>query len=143
VLEPWDEYGDLFTAPPPFPGLAGGLVSSLDDLTRFWGAFADGALLPEELHRAMTTPQLDAAQHEGMAGFGGEASSWGWQIGITTGDDDPFVASGAYGWAGGSGTTAAADPQRGTVGIALSQRFLGGPGDDFGWFWRPALAALR
>ncbi|GAB3410238.1 serine hydrolase [Schumannella luteola] len=142
-IEPWDDYADLFAAPPAFPSLAGGLVASLDDLMCFWGALADGELLPPGLHARMTSDQLSREQHEGMAGFGGDAAGYGWQVGVTTTDADPNVARGAYGWSGGTGTTAAVDPQRGVVGIALSQRFVSGPDDDYAWFWRPLHAALR
>ena len=39
--------------------------------------------------------------------------------------------TGAWGWTGGSGTTASVDPSHDTVTVLLTQRAMAGPDDGF------------
>ena len=93
-------------------------------MLRFYSAIAEGELLSDASRAAMTsnalTPQQRASAPEVFLAPG---STWGLGTGIVE-------ATGAWGWAGGSGTTAAVDPSRGTVGVLLTQRAMAGPDDS-------------
>ena len=52
-------------------------------------------------------------------------------------------ATGAWGWAGGSGTTAAVDPSLDTVAVLLTQRAMAGPDDNPQPFHDAVAAAAR
>jgi CubicO group peptidase (beta-lactamase class C family) len=85
---------------------------------------ADGALLSDASRAAMTANALTAQQRAAAPEpFLAPGSSWGLGTGVTE-------ATGAWGWAGGSGTTAAVDPSRDTVAVLLTQRAMAGPDDD-------------
>jgi CubicO group peptidase (beta-lactamase class C family) len=113
-----------YAAPPPFEELASGLVSTAEDLLRFFTAMADGALVDTS---EMTRDQLTDAQRAMAAPILGEGNSWGYGTGVT--------AAGAWGWSGGTGTTAAVDPVKDTVAVLLTQRALTGPLDGFDDFY--------
>ena len=81
---------------------------------------ADGALVDTS---EMTRDQLTDAQRAMAAPIVGEGNSWGYGTGVT--------AAGAWGWSGGTGTTAAVDPAKDTVAVLLTQRALTGPLDGF------------
>jgi CubicO group peptidase (beta-lactamase class C family) len=117
VLDPPD---GNYAAPPPFEELASGLVSTAEDLLRFFTAMADGQLVDTS---EMTRDQLTDAQRAMAAPIVGEGNSWGYGTGVTAG--------GAWGWSGGTGTTAAVDPAHDTVAVLLTQRALTGPLDGF------------
>ncbi|MDO9394974.1 MAG: hypothetical protein Q7T71_00365, partial [Herbiconiux sp.] len=50
---------------------------------------------------------------------------------------EPWRASGRWGWAGGTGTSAYHDPTRTLTGVVFTQHLLGAPTDDHAFFWRP------
>jgi CubicO group peptidase (beta-lactamase class C family) len=50
---------------------------------------------------------------------------------------EPWTAVGRYGWNGGAGTSAYTDPSRDLIGVVLSQRFMTGSTENFGYFWGP------
>ena len=120
VLDPPD---GNYAAPPPFEELASGLVSTASDLLRFFTAMADGELVDTA---EMTRDQLTDAQRAMAAPIVGEGNSWGLGTGVS--------ATGAWGWNGGTGTTAAVDPANDTVAVLLTQRALTGPLDGFDEF---------
>lgn len=123
-LELTDPPDGKFARPPGFEQLSGGLVSTAGDVLRFYSAIADGELLSDASRAAMTsnalTPQQRAAAPEVFLAPG---STWGIGTGIVE-------ATGAWGWAGGSGTTAAVDPRYDSVGVLLTQRAMAGPDDN-------------
>ena len=124
-----------FAGPPPFEGLASGLVSTAPDILAFLTALADGGgpLLDRGSVAEMTTDAITPEQREPSADFIGAGTSWGYQIGVTI-EGHPLGA-GRWGWDGGTGTSAWADPRRDLVGVVLTQRLMNGPEDYLDWFW--------
>ncbi|AIY01900.1 putative beta-lactamase [Arthrobacter sp. PAMC 25486] len=134
-LAVFDEPGGLFSAPPPFETLGGGLVSTVPDYLAFLAALADDTLLPSDLRAEMTKDQLSDEQKEGLTGMVGPGVSWGWQVSVDS--------HGRYGWTGGAGTTAYVDPEKDLIGVLFTQRLMAGPDEDFSYFWEPVAEALE
>lgn len=140
VLDPPD---GLFASPPAFEKLSGGLVSTAPDVLRFFTAMADGGapvLTPDEVGR-LTADALTEAQRRDAGGFLGRGTSWGLGTGIDLERAEPWMAPGRWGWTGGTGTTAYADPVRDVVSVLLTQRAMTGPADGPEPFWT-AVAGL-
>ena len=137
----------VFSQPPPFESLAGGLVSTVPDYLTFLRSLAENTLLPATLRAKMTSDQLTPGQKDGLKGFMGSGESWGWQISVETSATDatqkPWNATGRYGWTGGFGTTAYVDPSRDLIAVLFTQRLMNDPGEDFAYFWRPLIEALE
>ncbi|MEU2350592.1 serine hydrolase domain-containing protein [Modestobacter sp. NPDC049651] len=124
--------------PPLFEGLAAGLVASAPDVLAFWCALADGGgpLLGPGSVAALTTGALTGPQRADAAWFLGPGRSWGLQVGVQVEPGEPWARPGRWGWDGGTGTTAWADPDQDLVGVLLTNRGWG-PGDDFlDRFWQ-------
>lgn len=134
-------YRDAMAVPPKFESLAGGLVSTVPDYLRFLAGLADDAVLPAGLRQQMTDDQLTSPQRAGMIEMSGPDESWGFMTAVQTGPGAPWSEPGMWGWAGGSGTSAAVYPN-GDIGVVFTQRFLTGPQDSFDYFWKP-FGALR
>ena len=133
-LEEADDYGDVFLTPPRFDSLGGGLVSTIEDYVGFLRRLADDELLPAELTTAMTTDQLTDEQRVGITELAGPGVSWGFHTSVE--------ADGRYGWTGGSGASAYTEPANLAIGVVFTQRFMTGPREDFGYFWRPLHESL-
>ncbi|WP_037497040.1 serine hydrolase domain-containing protein [Solirubrobacter soli] len=125
VLDPPD---GTHATPPLFEELASGLVSTAEDVLRFYTAVAE--LVDTE---AMTRDQLTPRQREAAEPFLGATTSWGYATGV----DD----SGRWGWDGGTGTTARVDPANDTVAVLLTQRAMTSPKDGFDDFHDAVRAA--
>ena len=136
VLREAVSYRDAMAVPPKFESLAGGLVSTVPDYLRFLAQLADDAVLPAELRQQMTEDQLTSPQRVGMTEMSGPDESWGFMTAVQTGLGAPWSEPGMWGWAGGSGTSAAVYPN-GDIGVVFTQRFMGGPQDSFDYFWEP------
>ncbi len=126
-LEVWDKPAGMWSAPPAFPDGAAGLVSTAGDLLAFSRMLLRGGdrLLPADLVGEMTRDQLTPAQ-KAPGGLGPDffaGTGWGFCTSVVT--DGP--RTGAYGWAGGFGTTWLADPGRDLTVIVLTQRMFDGP----------------
>ena len=126
VLDPPD---GAHAAPPVFEELASGLVSTAQDVLRFYTAMADGEVVDTA---EMTRDQLTPAQREAAKPFLDDRS-WGFATGV----DD----SGRWGWDGGTGTTARVDPANDTVAVLLTQRAMTSPKDGFDDFHDAVRAA--
>ncbi len=126
-LEVWDKPGGLWSAPRAFPDGASGLVSTAGDLLALTRMLLRGGdpLLPPDLVAAMTSDQLTAAQkaHGGLGPGFFTGIGWGFCTSVVTAGP----RAGAFGWAGGSGTTWLADPARDLTVIVLTQRMFDGP----------------
>jgi len=110
----------LWREPPMFPSGAGGLVSTLADWHRFGRmllAEGGGVVSPESV-RLMTTDHLTQEQRDASSIFL-EGAGWGFGGAV--------AADGRYGWVGGTGTTAHAEPSTGTIGVLLTQLQMPGP----------------
>jgi CubicO group peptidase (beta-lactamase class C family) len=121
VLDPPD---GAWSRPQAFPDGAAGLVSTADDLLAFARMLLRGGdpVLPAGAVAQMTSDQLTPEQKASAKGFLG-GSSWGFcQAVVTEGPRE-----GAYGWAGGLGTTWLVDPARDLTVIVLTQRMFESP----------------
>ena len=117
----------MWSGPRAFCDGAAGLVSTADDLLAFSRMLlrrGDG-LLPPDLVAAMTSDQLTPAQkaHGGLGPDFFAGVSWGFCTSVVTAGP----RAGAYGWAGGFGTTWLADPARDLTVIVLTQRMFDSP----------------
>jgi len=126
-LEVWDEPGGYWSKPPTFPDGAAGLVSTADDLLAFARMLLRGGdpVLSPAAVAEMTRDQLTPAQ-KAYGGLGPgffEDVSWGFCTSVITAGPQ----AGAFGWAGGFGSTWLADPARDLTVIVLTQRALEGP----------------
>jgi len=140
-----EDYRNAFSVPPRFESLAGGMVSTVPDYLAFLAALADGVLLPAGFAAGMAADQLVGGQRAGFAEMAGPDQSWGYMTAVQTEPGAPWSEPGMWGWAGGSGTSAAVYPN-GDIGVVFTQRFMAGPQDSFDWFWEPlgtARAAAR
>jgi CubicO group peptidase (beta-lactamase class C family) len=112
-----------WSRPPAFGDGAAGLISTVDDLLAFARMLLRGGapVLSAESARAMTTDQLTSAQkaHGGLGHDFFTGQSWGFGQAV--------LDSGAFGWAGGLGTTWMADPARDLTVIVLTQRQFESP----------------
>jgi CubicO group peptidase (beta-lactamase class C family) len=135
--------------PPAFCSAAGGLVSTVDDCHRFYRMLLAGGqhegrqLLRPASVEAMTRNQLTPAQRAGNRLFFGEANSWGFGLAVQI-EPHPPGSVGRFGWDGGLGTSAWADPAADLVGILLTQRLMDSPEPPavFRDFWAGAYAAV-
>jgi CubicO group peptidase (beta-lactamase class C family) len=133
VLDPPD---GVFSRPPAFEELNGGLVSTVGDVFRFFCAMADGELLTAESRALMVTDALTPEQRTQAFPIIEAGGSWGLGTGLYPG--------GAWGWEGGTGTTAHVDPVHDAVGVLLTQRMMQEPRDAYPEFWEAvAHEALR
>jgi CubicO group peptidase (beta-lactamase class C family) len=115
VVDPPD---GKYSRRPAFEDGAAGLVSTADDMQVFARMLLQGGdpVLSAGSVRAMTTDQLTPEQ-KARGGLGAgffDGQSWAFCQAVR---DD-----GAFGWAGGSGTTWLVDPGRDLVVIVLTQR---------------------
>jgi CubicO group peptidase (beta-lactamase class C family) len=123
------EYG----RPPAFESGAGGLVSTVDDYHAFCrmmlnkGAWSDARLLSEASIELMTRDQLAPAQRQGAELFFGRHGSWGLGMAVDIHCEKPWNVPGRFGWDGGFGTSAYADPKNDFIGIQLTQRVVDSP----------------
>jgi CubicO group peptidase (beta-lactamase class C family) len=124
-----------YAAPPLFEELASGLVSTAEDVLRFYCAMADGGapLVTAGSVDEMTADALTETQRADALPILGEGVSWGLATGV---EDD-----GRWGWDGGTGTTVRVDPARDTVAVLLTQRAMTGPLDGFDDFHAAVAAA--
>jgi CubicO group peptidase (beta-lactamase class C family) len=126
-LEVWDKPDGDWSRPPAFGDGAAGLVSTAGDLLAFSRMLLRGGdpVLPADLVAAMTSDQLTPAQ-KARGGLGPDfftGISWGFCTSVITAGP----RAGAFGWAGGSGTTWLVDPVRDLTVIVLTQRMFDGP----------------
>ena len=127
-LEVWDKPDGLWSRPRAFSDGAAGLVSTAGDLLAFSRMLLRGGdpVLPPDLVAEMTRDQLTAAQ-KAAGGLGPDFFtdvSWGFCTSVVTAGP----RAGAFGWAGGFGTTWLADPGRDLTVIVLTQRMFDSPG---------------
>jgi CubicO group peptidase (beta-lactamase class C family) len=116
----WDQPEGTWSHPPAFGDGAAGLVSTADDLLAFARMLLRGGtpVLSADAARAMTTDQLTPAQ-KAYGGLGPDffaGRSWGFGQAV--------LDSGAYGWAGGFGSSWLVDPSYDLTIIVLTQRMF-------------------
>lgn len=133
----WDEAaGGRWSRPPAFPGGGGGLVSTVDDYHAYFrmllnhGTHGSERVLSRPAVELMTTNRLTPEQNTARnalardsvhISFGqGQHGGWGFGMAVRTYRGD-YAPVGQYGWDGGAGTTAYADPDNQLTGILLTQ----------------------
>ncbi|MFC9699413.1 serine hydrolase domain-containing protein [Streptomyces sp. NPDC056943] len=133
----WDEAaGGRSSAPPAFQGAGGGLVSTADDYHAYFQMLLNGGthggerILSRPAVELMTTNRLTPGQQaDRTAMYGniahltvgqGQHGGWGLGMAVRTHRGD-YAPVGQFGWDGGTGTTAYADPVNGLTGILLTQ----------------------
>nr|WP_180903597.1 serine hydrolase domain-containing protein [Nonomuraea indica] len=133
----WDEAkGGRWSSPPAFQGGGGGLVSTADDYHAYFRMLLNGGLhngrriLSRSAVELMTTNRLTAEQNAARTAlatanvhlsFGqGQQGGWGLGMAVRTYRGD-YAPVGQFGWDGGSGTSAYADPANQLTGILLTQ----------------------
>ena len=126
-LRVWDEPAGIYSQPPPFGDGAAGLLSTADDLLAFsrmllrGGAPVLTAAAVAEMTRDQLTPEQKA--HGGLGPGFFDTISWGYSVSVVTAGE----RAGAFGWAGGFGSTWLADPARDLTVLVLTQRTFDGP----------------
>ncbi|MCU1598858.1 MAG: hypothetical protein JWQ47_2597, partial [Glaciihabitans sp.] len=141
-IEVFDPPDGPFSKAPAFETLACGIVSTVPDFLKFLTALADGALLPAELQRRMTSGHLTDEQRVGSPPLLDENMNWGWQVGVMMDGTGPGRTPGSYGWNGGTGTTGFVDRENDLVACVFSQRMMAGPADNFDYFVKPLATLL-
>src|SRR5215472_2411386 len=119
----YDAPSGAWSKPPAFGDGAAGLVSTADDLLAFARMLLRGGepVLPAAAVRDMTSDQLTQKQ-KALGGLGPDfftEQSWGYCQAV--------LASGAFGWDGGLGTSWLVDPNYDLVIIVLTQRMFDDP----------------
>ncbi|MFE1551486.1 serine hydrolase domain-containing protein [Streptomyces sp. NPDC058718] len=133
----WDEAADgRSSRPPAFQGGGGGLVSTVDDYHAYFrmllnhGMHGGERILSRPAVELMTTNRLTPEQQTArtamyrniahLAVGQGQHGGWGFGMAVRTHRGD-YAPVGQFGWDGGTGTTAYADPANGLTGILLTQ----------------------
>jgi CubicO group peptidase (beta-lactamase class C family) len=134
----------VFSRPRVFESLGGGLVSTATDVLALLAAVADGGapVLDAPSAAAMTGDRLTAGQRAAAQTFLGPGRTWGGNVEVTLDRADPWTTPGRFGWTGGTGTTAYADPELDLVAVLLTQRMMAGPHDGPEAFWQAAHDAV-
>lgn len=129
-----------WSRPPAFESGGGGLVSTADDYLAFYrmmlnkGTHRGVRVLSRAAVELMTTDHLTAEQRvgkdelfggEGATGFGSQGG-FGFCMAVRTVRRD-YASLGQFGWDGGLGTSAFADPANRFVGILLTQAAMDAP----------------
>jgi CubicO group peptidase (beta-lactamase class C family) len=145
--------GSQWAAPPAFPDGAAGLVSTVDDCLAFQrlllrrGLHDGRRLLAEASVTAMTTDQLTPEEKARSTDFTPgffDDHGWGFGMAVITRGDAVTPVPGRFGWDGGLGTSAYADPRADFVGVLLTQRMWDSPAPPAVQqdFWKLAYASL-
>ena len=121
-LDVWDPPDGRWNQPPAFADGAAGLVSTADDLLAFARALLKGGypILSADSVTAMTSDQLTPEQKERDGQGFLDGASWAFCQSVIT--EGP--RRGAFGWAGGLGTSWLVDPARDLTVIVLTQRMF-------------------
>ncbi len=133
----WDEAaGGRSSRPPAFQGAGGGLVSTVDDYHAYFrmllnhGVHGGERILSRAAVELMTTNRLTSGQQAArdamyrnvahMTVGQGLHGGWGFGMAVRT-HRGGYAPVGQFGWDGGTGTTAYADPVHGLTGVLLTQ----------------------
>lgn len=143
--------GGLFASPPTFEAGGGGLVSTADDYLAFQrmllgkGRLGSERILSRASVELMATDQLTEEQKASAPMFFNGNSGWGLGMSVALKRDNLWMTPGRFGWDGGYGTSAYADPENDLAGILLSQRLMDSPQPPKHYvdFWTSAYQALE
>jgi len=146
-----DAANSAWRSEPPFESGGGGLVSTIDDYFAFCrmmlnkGRYGREQILSRATVELMTSDQLTPEQRAGSEIFFGANRSWGLGMAVEIKRDEIFRTPGRFGWDGGLGTSAYADPAEGMIGILFTQRMMDSPEPPkvFTDFWTLAYGAME
>ncbi|MBB2748488.1 UNVERIFIED_ORG: CubicO group peptidase (beta-lactamase class C family) [Microbispora rosea subsp. rosea] len=133
----WDEAeGGRWSEPPAFQGGGGGLTSTVDDYHAYFRMLLNGGvhkgkrILSRPAVELMTTNRLTPEQNAARNAMAvdnvhishgqGQHGGWGFGMAVRTYRGD-YASVGQFGWDGGSGTAAYADPVKRLTGLLLTQ----------------------
>ncbi len=136
-----DVANSAWRSEPPFESGGGGLISMVDD----YFAFSRMLLLSRATVRLMTEDQLTPEQRAGSEIFFGSYGSWGFGMAVDIQRNEISRTPGRFGWDGGFGTSAYADPAEGMIGILFTQGMMDSPEPPkvFSDFWTLAYGAME
>ena len=128
VLDP--ARGGQVSRAPAFESGAGGLVSTIDDMTAFGrmllghGALGGERILARPTVDLMTMDHLSPAQKTASTFFPDfwDDAGWGLGIGVITARRDIAGVPGRFGWDGAFGTSWWVDPINELVGVLMTER---------------------
>ncbi|MFI1198816.1 serine hydrolase domain-containing protein [Streptomyces sp. NPDC020883] len=139
----WDEAeGGRWSRPPAFQSGGGGLVSTVDDYHAYLrmllnhGTHEGGRILSRPAVELMTTNRLTPEQNAARTALArdnvhlsfGQGQHGGWGLGMAVrAYRSDYAPLGQFGWDGGTGTTAYADPHNQLTGILCTQVGLSTP----------------
>ena len=138
-------------AEPRFESGSGGLLGTVDDYFTFLrmllekGRHDGRQILARATVELMTSDQVPPEQRRGQEMFFGGHSSWGFGMAVDLKRDEIYRNPGRFGWDGGFGTSAYADPAEDLVGIVFYQRMADSPEAPkiVTDFWTTAYTALE
>ena len=151
LFDAGDEKSD-WSKPPPMQSGGGGLVSTADDCLAFFQMLLDKGtgsrvrILSRASVELMTSDQLLPSHRAGAEiFFKGDSESWGFGMSVQLKRNDIWATPGRFGWSGGLGTCAYADPQEQLVRVLLTQRMMDSPVAPkvFNDFWTSVYQALE
>jgi CubicO group peptidase (beta-lactamase class C family) len=145
-----DQPASAWAAEPLHESGSGGLVSTVEDYHAFQrmlldhGRCTQGQIISRASVDLMTSDQLTPEQRAGAEIFFGDFSSWGFGMAVDIRRADFFIRPGRFGWTGGLGTTAYADPEGQMTGILFTQRMMDSPKPPsvFLDFWTLAYSSI-
>lgn len=125
-----EAWGGQMSRPPLFEAGAGGLVSTVDDMSAFGkmllakGAYQGERILSRPAVELMTTDHLTTAQKQASPFFPNFWDTYGWGLGlsVTTGRGGIADVPGRFGWDGAFGSSWWVDPKEEVVGVLMTQR---------------------
>jgi CubicO group peptidase (beta-lactamase class C family) len=151
-LTVWDAAGEAsrWSKPQPFESAGGGLCSTADDCNAFFrmmlnkGRHGTKQILSRATVELMTTNQIPPEQRAQQPWFFGTDRGWGFGMGVTIAREQLWGSPGRFGWDGGYGTSAYADPVEDVVGVLLTQRMMDSPimPRTYNDFWTSAYQAI-
>jgi CubicO group peptidase (beta-lactamase class C family) len=141
-----DPPNGAFARPPVFEAFGSGLVATISDYLAFQAMLAGdgGSVLNSESVELISGDRLTDGQRASAQTFLGPGRSWGLMAEVCLGPEAAPLAPGAFGWMGGTGTTAYVDRGAGLFGALFTQRAMetNRAGDIYNDFWRAVYGAV-
>ncbi|UOE22122.1 beta-lactamase family protein [Thermobifida halotolerans] len=139
-----------WSRPPAFASGGAGLLSTAGDYLAFLRMLLNGGrhggerVLSRRSVELMTTNHLTPEQRAGAGEILDDNAGWGFGVTVTLTRDRLEATPGRFGWEGGRGTAAYADPAEDMVGVLLTQLGMDSPHSPkvFSDFWTSAYQAI-
>lgn len=113
--------------PPAFRTLSAGLFASAADVLAVFDELSAPTTIGPASAALIRSPQLTSHVVRSAGRFLPPDHSYGFQVSVALADDSSGPRRGSFGWSGGSGCLAVADPRADRAGVLLTNRELGGP----------------